>query len=111
MKGARFRLFLAALLGLCALTPTQSPANGVNDNRILFGQSAALEGPAAALGSAMNLGIEVAFAEANRAGGVQGRRLELITLDDGMIRSADVEELRQLLANPNRIPGNIMAPR
>ena len=42
---------------------------GVTDDEILFGQSAAFEGPAAALGRGMNLGIKAAFAEANATGG------------------------------------------
>ncbi len=55
---------------------------GVSDDRVLFGQSAAFSGPAQQLGSDMRLGIEAAFHEANRRGGVHGRRLDLISLDD-----------------------------
>ena len=55
---------------------------GVTDTEILFGQSAALEGPSKALGLGMQLGIQAAFKEANDAGGVNGRKLELTTLDD-----------------------------
>ena len=55
---------------------------GVSDDRVLFGQSAAFSGPAQALGHAMRLGIEAAFAEQNQAGGVHGRMLELVTRDD-----------------------------
>ena len=42
---------------------------GVFDDRIVFGQSAALKGPAAALGLGMREGILAAFHEANIAGG------------------------------------------
>ena len=55
---------------------------GVSAGRILFGQSAAFSGPAQELGRNMRLGIEAAFQEANRRGGVHGRRLELISRDD-----------------------------
>ncbi len=55
---------------------------GVTDDEILFGQSAALEGPAAALGEGMRLGIQTAFHEANQAGGVNDRQLTLTTLHD-----------------------------
>ncbi len=55
---------------------------GVFEDRIVFGQSAAFTGPAGQLGIGMNHGIEAAFAEVNRAGGVNGRRLELVTRDD-----------------------------
>ena len=59
-----------------------SDSPGVFDDRILFGQSAAFSGPAGQLGTGMKLGIEAAFAEANRNGGVHGRSLELRSLDD-----------------------------
>ena len=55
---------------------------GVSDERVLFGQSAAFSGPAQALGKNMRLGIEAAFDEVNRRGGVHGREIELISLDD-----------------------------
>ena len=64
-------------------TPPAGDAHpGVFDQRIVFGQSAAFSGPAQALGTNMRLGIEAAFHEANRAGGVHGRQLELLSLDD-----------------------------
>ncbi len=55
---------------------------GVFDDRIVFGQSAALKGPAAALGLGMRDGIAAAFQEANAAGGVHGRKLDLISYND-----------------------------
>jgi ABC-type branched-subunit amino acid transport system substrate-binding protein len=57
-------------------------AQDVTDDRIVFGQSAALEGPAAELGQEMKRGILAAFAEVNADGGIDGRRLELISYDD-----------------------------
>lgn len=66
-----------------ATTVAQSQATpGVDDQRVLFGQSAALSGPAQELGLEMSLGINAAFHEVNSNGGVDGRRLELMTLDD-----------------------------
>ena len=55
---------------------------GLTEERILFGQSAALSGPAKELGRNMRLGILAAFDEVNAAGGVHGRVLELQSLDD-----------------------------
>lgn len=55
---------------------------GVYEDRVVFGQSAAFSGPASQLGLGMKLGIQAAFAEANRNGGVHGRQLELTSLDD-----------------------------
>ena len=56
---------------------------GVSDHTILFGQSTALDGPASALGVGVRDGIAAAFKEANDAGGVKGRKLELKSYDDG----------------------------
>ena len=57
--------------------------NGVTENRILLGQSAALSGPASALGTAMRDGALAYFDAVNAAGGVGGRQIVLTTLDDG----------------------------
>ena len=67
-----------------AVGPTAMPeTTGVSDGEVVFGQSAASTGPAQELGINMRLGIEAAFAEANRAGGVHGRMLSLAFRDDG----------------------------
>jgi branched-chain amino acid transport system substrate-binding protein len=72
---------LAALFWLVA-TAAGAEVPGVTAERILFGQSAALGGPAAELGTEMRRGILAAFEEVNRAGGVRGHRLELRSYDD-----------------------------
>jgi branched-chain amino acid transport system substrate-binding protein len=81
------RSFLAyPLVGLVAASLMAGAAlaePGVSDQTILFGQSTALDGPASALGVGMRDGIAAAFKEVNDAGGIQGRRLELKSYDDG----------------------------
>lgn len=84
-----------------AAAQDEAATPGVSPDRILFGQSAALSGPAAALGQGMRLGIQAAFAEINRGGGVHGRRLELISLDDGYEPEAALTNTRQLLQDEN----------
>ena len=56
---------------------------GVTDTEIVFGMSAPFSGPAKELGRGMKTGIDLAFAAVNEAGGVNGRKLRLIALDDG----------------------------
>jgi ABC-type branched-subunit amino acid transport system substrate-binding protein len=56
---------------------------GVTDAEIIFGMSAPFSGPAKELGRGMKTGIDLAFAAVNEAGGVNGRKLRLIALDDG----------------------------
>lgn len=70
---------------------------GVTSDRILFGQPAPLTGPAAALGLEMRVGLLAAFAEVNNAGGIHGRRLELISQDDGYEPLRSIEAARRLL--------------
>ena len=57
--------------------------SGVTDTEIVFGMSAPFSGPAKELGRGMKTGIDLAFAAANEAGGVNGRKLKLVALDDG----------------------------
>ena len=64
--------------------PTAEPAAepGVFADKVVFGQSAAFTGPTRSLGFNMRAGIQSAFEEVNRKGGVNGRALELVTRDD-----------------------------
>ncbi|MES2933273.1 MAG: ABC transporter substrate-binding protein [Pseudomonadota bacterium] len=57
--------------------------NGVSDKEILLGQSAAMTGAAGELGKQMRAGAEAYFNSVNEQGGVFGRKIKLITLDDG----------------------------
>jgi branched-chain amino acid transport system substrate-binding protein len=50
--------------------------------KILVGQSAPLSGPAADIGRDIRDGALAYFAKVNQAGGVNGRKVEMITLDD-----------------------------
>jgi branched-chain amino acid transport system substrate-binding protein len=56
--------------------------SGVTDTTIDIGQSAVFSGPVAATGNNYRRGIELYFDQTNKAGGVNGRKLNLIALDD-----------------------------
>ena len=56
---------------------------GVSSDRILIGQAAVFSGPAAQLGIQVRNGILSYFNYVNERGGVNGRKLELVTEDDG----------------------------
>lgn len=71
--------------------------NGVFPDRIVFGQAAALEGPASALGLGMKDGLNAAFDEINRNGGVHGRKIKLISIDDGYEPSQAIAATRKLI--------------
>ena len=89
----RLRALVFGSLFLCGAA-TGDP--GVSEDRILFGQSAAFGGPARALGLGMREGILAAFHEANIQGGIDGRKLELLSYDDGY-------EPDRAISNTNRL--------
>jgi branched-chain amino acid transport system substrate-binding protein len=66
-----------------ALLAVGAHAQGVTADTILIGQSAALSGPAELLGKEMKLGAEAYFKVINDAGGINGRKIKLVSLDDG----------------------------
>ena len=91
--GAAFGLAVATLV-----FPRPAAAqNGVTADKIIFGQAAALDGPASALGQGMRDGLLAAFAEANKAGGVKGHKLELTSIDDGYEPTRSVAAAKQLI--------------
>jgi branched-chain amino acid transport system substrate-binding protein len=55
---------------------------GVTSSTILMGQSAGLSGGQAAYSKDIKTGIEAYFSSVNRTGGVHGRKIKLISLDD-----------------------------
>ncbi len=93
------RTLWALLLGAGAALPASpaAAAPGVSPQRILFGQSAALSGPARELGESMRVGIEAAFRAVNERGGVHGRRLALSVLDDAYEPEAAIANTRRLI--------------
>jgi branched-chain amino acid transport system substrate-binding protein len=74
-------LCIAATLLSLSSTPLRAE-DGVFRDKIVFGQVAALNGPAQALGQGMREGILAAFEQVNRTGGIAGRKLELKSTDD-----------------------------
>ena len=93
---------LCLLFLLLSAGPVQADEVGVTPERILFGQAAALSGPSSALGLKMRQGILAAFAEVNARGGVHGRKLELISRDDGYDPDRSVLQTVKLL-NEDRV--------
>jgi len=89
--------FLASLFVLSLPAAEALAENGVFPDKIVFGQVAALEGPAQALGQGMREGILAAFGEVNRTGGINGRKLELKSLDDGYEPEKTIEPTKKLI--------------
>jgi len=86
------------LIALAVLLPQHAVAeNGVTKDKIVLGQSVALTGPAAQLGIQMRNGARAYLDYVNAQGGVHGRKIELITLDDGYEPSRTVPNTKKLI--------------
>jgi ABC-type branched-subunit amino acid transport system substrate-binding protein len=95
----RYGVAAALAAGAIALA-SSSPAaaeDGVSADSITFGQAAVLDGPASALGQGMRAGIQAAFEEVNARGGVHGRKLKLISRDDGYEPDRAIVETKKLI--------------
>src|SRR6266571_4985249 len=91
------KLRTAAALAAGALAFTSPAAAGVSADAIVFGQAAVLAGPASALGQGMQLGIKAAFDEINAKGGVHGRKLKLVSVDDGYEPDRSIAQTKKLI--------------
>jgi ABC-type branched-subunit amino acid transport system substrate-binding protein len=84
---------LAVLLAVAGLLP----GGALAAENIKVGMSTALDGPASALGQGVKLGVEAYFDKINEAGGVGGRKLELVALDDGYEPERAAPNMRNLI--------------
>lgn len=88
-------LLAASLFLLAAATAGAEP--GVSAKAIVAGQSAVFSGPVAETGNHYRRGIELYFEQANRAGGIHGRKLQLVALDDAYDPKRTVENTHALI--------------
>jgi ABC-type branched-subunit amino acid transport system substrate-binding protein len=89
--------YAACLIFAAGLSSACFAENGVTPDTVILGQSVALTGPAAALGIDMRNGAKVYFDYVNSRGGVNGRKIELVTLDDGYEPGRTVPNTKKLI--------------
>jgi ABC-type branched-subunit amino acid transport system substrate-binding protein len=77
------RACLALLPTLALLSTGVRADNGVDAAEIRIGMANALSGPASGLGQGVKAGAEAYFKKVNAAGGVHGRKITLVSRDDG----------------------------
>lgn len=96
------------LLGAAAL----SPALNVSGETVSVGMSAALSGPASALGHGVKTGIESYFSRVNAEGGVNGHTLVLEALDDSYEPAKAAPNMNTLIDDKGVIAvmGNVGTP-
>ena len=97
------RLAVAAILAFASIaTCTSAQAeNGVSDQKILLGQSAAFSGVAAQLGLQLHAGAKAYFDAVNAQGGVFGRKIEIIQADDKYEADLAAANTRRLIETDN----------
>ena len=87
----------ALLLGFSAMPAiAQKPTPGITDTEIKIGQNAPFSGPASVYGQISTAESDY-FKMINEQGGVNGRRITLIALDDGYSPPKSVEVIRRLI--------------
>lgn len=87
-----------AAVGAHAQTKRYGP--GASDTEIRIGQAAPYSGPASAYGAIAKV-IAAHFRKVNDEGGVNGRKITLISLDDGFSPPKTVEVVRRLVEQEN----------
>ena len=100
------RLLSATLLATCAALVATSAlaqkryAPGVSDTEVKFGQTMPYSGPASAYGTIGR--VEAAYFQMiNEQGGVNGRKLTLLSFDDGYSPPKTFEQTRRLIEQEN----------
>jgi branched-chain amino acid transport system substrate-binding protein len=87
-------VLLPGLLALPALA--QKTVVGVTDTEIKIGQTAPFSGPASAYGQISTAETDY-FKMINEQGGINGRKINLIALDDGYSPPKSIEAVRRLI--------------
>jgi branched-chain amino acid transport system substrate-binding protein len=108
MPSAPAILCLVFMIGNCN---AQTPDTG-SSGEIVLGMSTALTGSVANLGKGMQRGILAGLERANRNGGVNGRKLRLIALDDGYEPTRTALNIPELIEKDNvlAIVGDVGTP-
>jgi branched-chain amino acid transport system substrate-binding protein len=98
------RTFLSSLsgcmvagTGLGASLSTWAGEPGVTSSRITVGCTSSLSGILAGRGTDALVGMNAAFAAINKDGGLMGREIRLVSLDDGYVPARSVSNLKQLI--------------
>ena len=88
------QLLTVAAIAFSSLSAAES---GVTENRITLGMSSPFSGPNGAYGTEMREVIEHYFDQVNKGGGVNGRKLALVALDDGYETDRTVANTKALI--------------
>ena len=90
-----------AVIGAISISTLCWAEPGITASTITLGMSAPFSGPNGAYGLDMRQTIEAYFEQVNKAGGVNGRKLELVALDDGYETERTVANTKTLIKDKN----------
>ena len=89
-------LVCLAASGLVLAAKSDIPSPGVSDTEIRLGQTMPYSGPLSAYGT-IGKAEAAYFDKVNAEGGINGRKIKLISLDDGFNPAKTVEQTRRLI--------------
>jgi len=93
-------VFAAVILPTQGASAQANRSPGVSNSEIVIGQTMPFSGPASAY-SAVGQSMAAYFAKINAEGGINGRKINLIALDDGFSPPKTVEQTRRLVEQDN----------
>jgi ABC-type branched-subunit amino acid transport system substrate-binding protein len=98
MRNVRSFVIATGMLALGAASAAAEPqyGPGASDTEIKIGNTNPYSGPASAYG-AIGRAIQAYVDKVNEQGGINGRRIEFISLDDGYSPPRTVEQIRKLV--------------
>ena len=100
MFGGMFRVVLAMFMAVTGAAMAQQYDPGASATEIKLGQTVPFSGPVSVAGAVGHASLAY-FAAVNKAGGINGRQIRLIVLDDGYSPPKTVEATRQLVEDEN----------
>jgi branched-chain amino acid transport system substrate-binding protein len=92
--------YLATASLLATVLVAAAPAlaqQGITDTEIVIGDVEPLTGPPALLGVAASIGHKIAIAEANNAGGINGRKIKYVLEDDGYVTARTIQGVKKVI--------------
>ena len=95
--------FLKQLLAVAAIAVSAQAAAepGITDNSITLGMTSPFSGTNGVYGTDMRQVIQTYFDQVNKAGGVNGRKINLVALDDGYETDRAVANTKSLINEKN----------
>jgi branched-chain amino acid transport system substrate-binding protein len=111
MLGSMFRAALAMFAVTAGSALAQRYDPGASDSEIRLGQTMPFSGPVSVAGAVGHASLAY-FAALNKAGGINGRQVKLLSLDDGYSPPKTVEATRRLIEDENvlMIYGSVGTP-